>query len=88
MAELSPQAQAVLTAQASQRCLQEMEPFNDPPCHPCDPGWNGCGQCVDRLGLAAALTTIAEQFYSDWSGMACAEHLKEVASQLRLSEEN
>jgi hypothetical protein len=52
---LSPAAQAVLTAQAKQRCLFEWSNVNDPPCHPSDPDWNGCVQCIDRLGAAAAL---------------------------------
>ena len=52
---LSPAAQAVLTAQAKQRCLFEWSNVNDPPCHPSDPDWNGCVQCIDRLGVAAAL---------------------------------
>lgn len=61
MTDLSPAAQAVLTAQARQRCLHEWSTVNDPPCHPSDPGWNGCGTCVDRGGIAAALRALAEQ---------------------------
>lgn len=58
---LSATAQAVLTAQAKQRCLFEWSTVNDPPCHPSDPEWNGCGTCVDRRGLAAALRAAADQ---------------------------
>ena len=61
MADLSPVAQAVLTAQAKERCLFEWSALNDPPCHPSDSGWNGCVQCVDRRGLAAALRAVADQ---------------------------
>ena len=61
MAELSPAAQAVLTAQARERCLFEWSSVNDPPCHPSDPDWNGCVQCVDRLAIAAALRAAADQ---------------------------
>ena len=58
---LSPAAQAVLTAQAKQRCLFEWSNVNDPPCHPSDPDWNGCVQCIDRLGVAATLRAVANQ---------------------------
>jgi hypothetical protein len=58
---LSPAAQAVLTAQAKRRCLFEWSNVNDPPCHPSDPDWNGCVQCIDRLGVAAAVRELAEQ---------------------------
>ncbi len=57
----SPAAQAVLTAQAKERCLFEWSAVNDPPCHPSDPGWNGCVQCVDRRGIAAALQAAADE---------------------------
>jgi hypothetical protein len=61
MTDLSPAAQAILTAQAKQRCLNEWDHVNDPPCHPSDDDWNGCYQCVDRRGLAAALRAAADQ---------------------------
>lgn len=62
---LSPAAQAVLTAQAKQRCLFEWNNVNDPPCHPSDPDWNGCVQCIDRLGVAAVARELAEQVVPD-----------------------
>jgi hypothetical protein len=52
---LSPDAQAVLEAQAKARCLGFWGSVNDPPCHPSDSGWNGCSVCVDRAGVAAAI---------------------------------
>jgi hypothetical protein len=61
MTDLSPAAQAVLTAQAKERCLFEWSTVNDPPCHPSDSEWNGCIQCVDRRGIAAALRAAADQ---------------------------
>ena len=61
MTALSPAAQAVLTAQAKARCLFEWDHVNDPPCHPSDADWNGCFQCIDRRGLAAALRAAADQ---------------------------
>ena len=61
MADLSPSAQAVLTAQAKARCLEEWSGVNDPPCHPSDADWNGCVICVDREGAAAALRAAADQ---------------------------
>lgn len=61
MTNLSPAAQAVLTAQAKERCLFEWSALNDPPCHPSDADWNGCIQCIDRRGLAAALRAAADQ---------------------------
>ena len=61
MTDLSPQAQAVLTAQAKERCLFEWSAVNDPPCHPSDAGWNGCVQCIDRRGTAAAIRAATDQ---------------------------
>ena len=61
MTDLSHAAQAVLTAQAKERCLFEWSAVNDPPCHPSDPDWNGCIQCIDRCGIAAALRAVADQ---------------------------
>jgi len=61
MTDLSPAARAVLTAQAKERCLFEWSHFNDPPCHPSDPEWNGCFDCIDRRGIAAALRAAADQ---------------------------
>lgn len=58
---LSPAAQAVITAQAKQRCLFEWGNVSDPPCHPSDANWNGCVQCIDRLGTAADLRAAADQ---------------------------
>jgi hypothetical protein len=59
-------AQAILTAQAKQRCLNEWDHVNDPPCHPSDDDWNGCYQCVDRRGLAAALRVTADQIVPEF----------------------
>lgn len=61
MTNLSPAAQAVLTAQAKERCLFEWSTVNDPPCHPSDSEWNGCIQCIDRRGVAATLRAAADQ---------------------------
>jgi len=61
MTDLSPAAQAILTAKAKQRCLNEWDHVNDPPCHPSDNDWNGCYQCVDRCGLAAALRAVVQE---------------------------
>ena len=58
---LSPAAKAILTAQTKQRCLNEWDHVNDPPCHPSDDDWNGCYHCVDRRGLAAALRAAERQ---------------------------
>jgi hypothetical protein len=60
--DLSPDAQAVLEAQAKARCLSEWSNVNDPPCHPSDStGWNGCSVCVDRAGAAAAIRAAADR---------------------------
>lgn len=61
MTDLSPAARAVLTAQAKERCLFEWSHVNDPPCHPSDPEWNGCFDCIDRRGIAATLRAAADQ---------------------------
>ena len=82
MTDLSPAARAVLTAQAKERCLFEWSHFNDPPCHPSDPEWNGCFDCIDRRGIAAALRAAAKQFFYDWNGMCCEEHLLAIAAEL------
>jgi hypothetical protein len=57
---LSPAAQAVLVAHAKARCQREWSTVTDPPCHPSDPEWNGCGICVDRAGPAAAIRALVE----------------------------
>jgi hypothetical protein len=39
--------------------------------------------CKDScLILAATLRTGADQFFTDWDGMCCAEHLKAIAAEL------
>lgn len=82
---LSPAAQAVLTAQAKKRCLFEWSTVNDPPCHPSDSGWNGCGTCVDRPGLAAALRAAAYQLsfgHATGSGVLCEDDLLALAAEI------
>jgi len=61
MTKLSPAAEKVLRADAAMRCLAEWSSVNDPPCHPSDEGWNGCGTCVNRAAVAAALEAAADQ---------------------------
>ena len=61
MTDLSPAAQMVLKTSASAACLQHWGAVNDPPCHPIDDGWNGCGDCVHRSAIAAALEAAADQ---------------------------
>ena len=61
MTDLSPAAQMVLKTSASAACLQHWGAVNDPPCHPSDDGWNGCGDCVHRSAIAAALEAAADQ---------------------------
>ncbi len=82
MTDLSPAAQAILTAKAKQRCLNEWDHVNDPPCHPSDADWNGCYQCVDRRGLAAALRATADQVNHHWDGMECVDYLCAIANEL------
>jgi hypothetical protein len=85
MADLSPEAQAVLTAQAKARCLEEWSSVNDPPCHPSDADWNGCGICVDRGGAAAVLRAAVKQtrFPQHGDCFACdAARLLSIANEL------
>lgn len=35
-----------------------------------------------RNAIAAALRAAADQFFSDWDGMCCEEHLKSIATEL------
>ena len=35
-----------------------------------------------RIRVAAALRAAADQFFTDWDGMCCAEHLKSIAAEL------
>ena len=35
-----------------------------------------------RTRVAAALRVAADQFFTDWDGMCCAEHLKSIATEL------
>ena len=65
MPELSPAAQKILRADAAERCLVEWSSVNDPPCHPSDEGWKGCGTCVNRAAVAAALEAAADQVVPD-----------------------
>jgi hypothetical protein len=37
---------------------------------------------TDRKALAAALRAAADQFFYDWNGMCCEEHLKSIANEL------
>jgi hypothetical protein len=36
----------------------------------------------DRHCLAVALCAVADQLFTDWDGMCCAEHLKAIAAEL------
>lgn len=85
MTELSPAAKDALFAQARLRCLEEWESVNDPPCHPSDKDWDGCGTCADRIGLAAALRSIEKSIsYVDDYGDRCIDsnQLLAIADQL------
>jgi len=86
MTELSPAAQAVLTAQAKERCLFEWSAVNDPPCHPIDPGWNGCVHCVDRRGISAALraaaSTLREAYINEECVDSADDWLDAIANEL------
>jgi hypothetical protein len=88
MTNLSPAAQAVLTAQAKERCLFEWSAVSDPPCHPSDADWNGCIQCIDRRGLAAALRAAADQLayaHGSWAGSSAIineDELLAIAAEL------
>ena len=65
MSELSPAAKKILRADAAERCLVEWSSVNDPPCHPSDEGWNGCGTCVNRAAIGATLEAVADQVVPD-----------------------
>jgi hypothetical protein len=71
MPELSPAAQKILRADAAERCLVEWSSVNDPPCHPSDEGWKGCGTCVNRAAVAAALQAAVDQVVPELSGGDC-----------------
>lgn len=38
-------------------------------------------QC-ERNAVAAVLRAVADQFFFDWNGMCCADHLKYIAIEL------
>ena len=41
------------------------------------------GMHVDYdVKIAAVLRAAADQFFTDWDGMCCAEHLKSIAAEL------
>ncbi len=61
MTDLSPIAHEILMAQAKVKCVREWSNVNDPPCHPSDPGWQGCYTCIDRAAAAATLRAAADQ---------------------------
>lgn len=68
MTELSPAAKAVLYAayDGANQVLLEIV-GNDDPVPSC---------------AAAALRAAADQFFTDWDGMCCEEHLKSIANEL------
>lgn len=43
---------------------------------------NGPQQLMARAHAVAALRAAADQFFTDWDGMCCAEHLKAIAAEL------
>jgi hypothetical protein len=65
MKNLSPAAQKILRADAAERCLAEWSSVNDPPCHPSDEGWHGCGTCINQDAVAAALEAFASTMKMD-----------------------
>jgi hypothetical protein len=85
MDNLSPAAQAVLTASAKARCFREWDHVNDPPCHPDDADWNGCYQCISREGVAAALRAVADHMAA-WAdeddGTVALDNLLAIAAEL------
>ena len=68
-AELSPAARAVLTAVT-------LTKYDVPP--------EGLPAFAEEMAplLAAALRAAADQFFYDWNGMCCEEHLKSIADEL------
>ena len=58
---LSPAAQVVMLSYAAVRCRQEWSNVNDPPCHPEDSNWDGCKDCRNGPGVAAAFRAAAAQ---------------------------
>ena len=69
MAELSPQAQAVLTA------LTQQEYGLDPADIPNEAGRMACI-------AAAALRAVADQVHHHWDGMECVDYLCAIAAEL------
>lgn len=60
--DLTRAAEAICTAVTKAQCIWEWDNVNDPPCHPSDKDWSGCGSCfANRPILAVAFRVAAEQ---------------------------
>ena len=47
------------------QCIWEWDNVNDPPCHPSDENWSGCGSCfANRPVLAVAFRAAAQQLHN------------------------
>jgi hypothetical protein len=67
MTELSPAAKAVLDAFENASDGEYVE---------------GVWVVNERTMLSAALQAAADQLFTDWNGMCCAEHLKAISVEL------
>lgn len=71
MTNLVEIAQSLLLTQARQRCLSEWSNVNDPPCHPDDFDWKGCGQCINRSETTAILMAAVSEARPE-------QHIKDI----------
>jgi hypothetical protein len=60
--DLAQTAEVICKAVTQAQCIWEWDNVNDPPCHPSDENWSGCGSCfANRPILAVAFRVAAEQ---------------------------
>jgi hypothetical protein len=73
--DLTKATETICKAVTQAQCIWEWDNVNDPPCHPSDENWSGCGSCfANRPVLAVAFRVAAEQLNN--------RLLQQLASQL------
>ena len=77
------QAQAVATAAARPRCLDQLMHS----CHPFDANWNGCHLCIDRDGDAAAIRAAVDLVLPEDAGLCVYELTPREYGRLCVREE-
>ena len=63
--DLTKATETICKAVTQAQCIWEWDNVNDPPCHPSDENWSGCGSCfANRPVLAVAFRAAARQLHN------------------------